>query len=111
MSDKDKEIFKLARKPKSIKKRRLFLDYCTKFINLGVENKGNGKKARRELEAIAARGARMVIRSQLKDSNIPKNMDGQPFITIVIYAGTWKKVSGKEEFTYPDPLDRRIEEI
>lgn len=111
MSDKDKEIFKLARKPKLIKKRRLFLDYCTKFINLGLENKGNDKKARKELEAIAARGARMVIRSQLRDSNIPKKMDGQPFITIVIYTGTHKNLFGKEVFTYPDPLGRRIEEV
>jgi len=105
----DKEILAMAKKEK---KRVLFKDYVGTYCNLGLQNR-DAKTIRKELPAIAKRGAGMIMKKILKETRIlklPKHQQG--FISIVIYAGILDELDGKRTFIYPNPVDDyRIEEV
>lgn len=112
----DKEILAMGKKNKPVKKRVLFKEYAVKYINLGMANR-DSKTMRKELPAIAKRGAGMVMDSILKVTKMPGKLPEhqEPLITIIIYAGIWdKKLSdiGEKAIIYPSEMeDYRLEEV
>ena len=109
----DKELLAMGKKNKPVKKRILFKEYAVKFINLGLANRDN-KMMKKELPAIAKRGAKLVMKAILKDTNMPRKKfpkHQQPFITVIIYAGIKDDLDGITTFIYPNALNRHIEEV
>ena len=109
----DKELLAMGKKAPPAKKRTLFKEYAVTFVNLGLTSK-DSKMMRKELPAIAKRGAGLVMENILLKTKMPTKLPEyqQPFITIIIYAGIVDKVGGKETFIYPsEPADMHIEEV
>ena len=108
----DKELLAMGKKV-TVKKRVLFKDYAVTYINLGLAHRDN-KTMRKELRAVAKRGADLVMKSILKKTVMPRVKfpeHQQPFITVIIYAGV-KDDSGETTYTYPNALNHyRLEEV
>jgi len=106
----DKQLLAMGRKDVKPKKPILFKDYAVKYINLGLANRDN-KTMKKELPAIAKRGAKLVMDSILKATQMPKKFPKhqQPLITVMIYAGVMDELDGKKTVIYPS--DGRIEEV
>lgn len=106
----DKELLAMGKK---VKKRVLFKDYVGTYCNLGLQNR-DMKTIRKELPAIAKRGAGMIMKNILKKTKMPKLPKHQRgFISIVIYAGFVDTLDGETKFVYPaQGADNfRIEEV
>ena len=112
----DKQLLAMGKKDKPIKKRTLFKEYAVKYINLGMSGK-DSKAMRKELPAIAKRGAGMVMDSILEVTKMPGKLPKhqEPLITIIIYAGIWdEKLSniGEKAIIYPSEMEGyRLEEV
>ena len=104
----DKELLAMGKK---VKKRVLFKDYVGTYCNLGLQNR-DMKTIRKELPAIAKRGAGMIMKAILKKTvirKLPKSKQG--FISVVVYAGIVDDLGDKMTFLYPNPTDEyRLEE-
>jgi len=100
-----KELLAMGKPTPKLKKKVLFKDYCSKYCNLGMANR-DSKTMRKELPAIAKRGAYMIMKSMLKDTRFPGNLKDfqKPFISIVIHAGIMEEIDGKRIFIYPSSL-------
>ena len=107
----DKELLALGKPTPKVKKRILFKQYTSKYINLGLAKRDN-KTIRKELSAIAKRGAYMVMKSILKDSRLPHKLKEyeSPFITVIIHAGIVETKDDKTVFVYPAD-GGRLEEV
>lgn len=112
----DKQLIAMGKKVKPVRKRTLFKEYAVKFVNLGLAGR-DSKTMRKELPAIAKRGAGMVMESILEATRMPGKIPEhqEPLITIIIYAGLWdKKLSeiGEKAIIYPSAMDDyRLEEV
>ena len=109
----DKQILAMARKTPKVKKRVLFKEYAVTYVNLGLENR-DAKMMKKELPAIAKRGAELVMNDILRKTTMPGKLKShqQPLITIIIYAGIMEEVDGHTNVLYPDPLeDYGLEEV
>ena len=107
----DKELLALGKPTPKVKKKILFKQYTSKYINLGLANR-DSKTIRKELSAIAKRGAYMIMRSILKDCRLPTKLKDHesPFITVIIHAGIVEKIGDKTTFVYPAD-GGRLEEV
>ncbi|PKP62219.1 hypothetical protein CVT91_00075 [Candidatus Atribacteria bacterium HGW-Atribacteria-1] len=106
----DKQILAMAVKP--VQKRILFKEYAVSYCNLGLANR-DSKTMRKELPAIAKRGAELVMEHILKKTKIPEDLPyhQHPFISVIIYAGVMDDL-GEKTFIYPLPTeDFRLEEV
>jgi len=109
----DKELLAMGKKTPKVKKRTLFKDYAVKYINLKVTSK-DSKLMKKELPAIAKRGAELVMKSILKSTTLPKKLPDHecPFLTVIIYAGIEDSLGGQYRYIYPSALaDQHIEEV
>ena len=112
----DKELLAMGKKVKPVRKRVLFKEYAVSFCNLGMANR-DAKTMKKELPAIAKRGADMVMKHILKKPRMPGKFPKhqQPLITVIIYAGIYdKKLSdiGEKAIIYPSAMDDyKLEEV
>jgi len=102
----DKEILAIGKKNPRVKRRTLFKEYAVAYCNLGMANR-DSKTMRKELPAIAKRGAEMVMKHILNQTRMPGKLKDyeKPFITIMIYSGIMKEIGDKKEFIYPSASD------
>lgn len=109
----DKQIIAMGKKTKPVKKRILFKEYAVTYINLGLASRDN-KTMKKELPAIAKRGADLIMKSILKKTRMPTKLPEheKPFITIIIYAGIMSNIDEVESFVYPPNSPTiRLEEV
>ena len=110
----DKQLLAMGRRaPKKIK-RTLFKQYAGTYVNLGLTTR-DSKTIRKELPAIAKRGAELIAKDILRKTQMPTRLakNQQPFITVLVYPGIVKTdKNGKETFVYPEMTEEyKIEEV
>ena len=111
----DTEILAMAKKTPKVIKRVLFKEYAVTYVNLGLTTR-DAKTMKKELPAIAKRGAELVMDDIFRKTQMPTTKfkkHQQPIITIIIYAGIMEEVGGHTNVLYPDSMgtDYRLEEV